>query len=608
MRAPAASLASAAVAAALAASGALFAQTLGAPTATMSVDELRPGMRGYGLTVFRGVRPERFDVEVIDVVRGFRPRQDLILIRPSHPQTDHAGTVAGMSGSPIYVDNRLIGAYAYGWEFGRDPVAGVTPIANMRAELARPRRTPPGLMPGWATPVEIAPRRARSASNDPWGRLVEQARAARGPVPTAHGTMVPVMAPLSVAGMGARAMRGLVDAFEPFGIVPVQAGGSGQGARASEAPARLEAGGAVGVQVISGDISGVITGTVTSAGDEGVLAFGHPMMGLGETLVPAVASRIVWILASDRRSFKISEPLAVRGALVQDRQPGVVIDERATAPTVPIRVRINGVDGNPLPEWNVRIAAHRAFGARLAASVLDTALEHAAGDLADAAWTLRSTVALRGRAPVTFTEQGVSSDGTRAIGTGAAGELVSRVLENAFGLIPVDRVDFEVDLRFARDLSYVRSVTATRAEVDPGSDLELRVSLHRYGATPEVRAVSVPIARELAGREVEIEVSGGGDTVPDLAEPEGLDDLVRNLSTRYPDDALVVSVRMPGQGVSLRGRVIGSLPGSAFDMLRPSVSSDSGDPLFNWRRTVVPVGRVVFGRDRVRVRVREVRL
>ena len=195
MRAPAASLASAAVAAALAASGALFAQTLGAPTATMSVDELRPGMRGYGLTVFRGVRPERFDVEVIDVVRGFRPRQDLILIRPSHPQTDHAGTVAGMSGSPIYVDNRLIGAYAYGWEFGRDPVAGVTPIANMRAELARPRRTPPGLMPGWATPVEIAPRRARSASNDPWGRLVEQARAARGPVPTAHGTMVPVMAP-----------------------------------------------------------------------------------------------------------------------------------------------------------------------------------------------------------------------------------------------------------------------------------------------------------------------------------------------------------------------------------------------------------------------------
>ncbi|MGB5416798.1 MAG: SpoIVB peptidase S55 domain-containing protein, partial [Polyangiales bacterium] len=104
------------------------------------VDEIRPGMKGYGLSVLRGTEPERFDVEVIDVLHQFRPNQDLILIRTPHPLLDRARGVAGMSGSPIYLDGRLAGAYAYGWSYGVDPVVGVTPIANMLAELKRPVR------------------------------------------------------------------------------------------------------------------------------------------------------------------------------------------------------------------------------------------------------------------------------------------------------------------------------------------------------------------------------------------------------------------------------------------------------------------------------------
>src|ERR1700712_4772791 len=105
---------------------------------TMPISEIRPGMRGYGLSVFSGTTPERFDVEVIDVLKNFRPDQDLVLIKTPHPLLDHAGSVAGMSGSPVYLDDRLIGAYAYGWAFGKDPIAGVTPIVNMLRELDRP--------------------------------------------------------------------------------------------------------------------------------------------------------------------------------------------------------------------------------------------------------------------------------------------------------------------------------------------------------------------------------------------------------------------------------------------------------------------------------------
>ncbi|MGB5701477.1 MAG: SpoIVB peptidase S55 domain-containing protein, partial [Polyangiales bacterium] len=128
--------------------------------AFIHVDEIRPGMKGYGLSVFRGTAPERFDVEVIDILHNFRPNQDLILIRTPHPLLDRARGVAGMSGSPIYLDGRLAGAYAYGWSYGTDPVVGVTPIANMLAELKRPVRL--DMFPG-ARPLKSAPR----AETDP---------------------------------------------------------------------------------------------------------------------------------------------------------------------------------------------------------------------------------------------------------------------------------------------------------------------------------------------------------------------------------------------------------------------------------------------------------
>src|SRR5687768_5775668 len=130
--------------------GCLLASVGAAPATlkTMGVDEVRAGMRGYGLTVFEGTRPERFDIEVIGVLHNFRPDQDLVLIKTPHPLLNHAGSVAGMSGSPVYIEDRLIGAYAYGWAFGKDPIAGVTPIATMLREIDRP------LSP---TPFPLAP-------------------------------------------------------------------------------------------------------------------------------------------------------------------------------------------------------------------------------------------------------------------------------------------------------------------------------------------------------------------------------------------------------------------------------------------------------------------
>ncbi len=593
------------VAGALVATGSLLAQTRPPDAlATMGVDEIRPGMQGYGLTVFRGTRPERFDLEVVDVLHGFRPRQDLILIRPRHPIIEHAGVVGGMSGSPIYVNERLIGAYAYGWEFGRDTVAGVTPIASMLAVLNRPRRTPAGFVPGVGIPISAGPRAEEPRTT--WAALAARARAQRSQVETPYGALVPAMTPLAVGGMSPGALGRLGEALEPFGLVPLQAGGGTAAAPAADTPTRYVPGGAVSVRMLQGDITGNATGTVTHVRGDQTLAFGHPMMSGGETAIPAGIARIVWILANQRRSFKISEAVRALGAMVQDRGAAIVVDANAEAPTLPVHVEIVGADGAPHHDWNVTVAGWRPVVTRLAGSVVDSVLEDTATDMGDIAWTATSRLTLRGRPPVEFVEVGSSVDGVRSIRGLGAIELLGRVLDNAYEAAPVERLDVRVQLRWVREFAFLRSVTALQAEVAPGGSLPLRVVIARYGAGDEVRTVEVPVPLSLAGREMEVEVAGGHETPPDVAEPESLDDILRNAAVRYPPDALVLSVRVPGQGVTLRGRVLPSLPGSAFQMLRPSASSDSGDPLQNYARTLVPVGRMVLGRDRVRVRVREV--
>jgi hypothetical protein len=412
------------------------------------------------------------------------------------------------------------------------------------------------------------------------------------------------------------ALRYLTESFAPMGHEPVQKGGAGRRGTSSAPPGsepdptHFVNGGSVSVQLVSGDISAAATGTVTLVDGNDVLAFGHPMMGLGEVALPAALSRVAWIMVSARRSHKMAEPIAALGALQQDRPYTIILDEHASAPTVPMRVRVlHNEGGSHNNEWNVQLAYHRALFARLFGAVVGTAVETSAGEYSDVAWVVHSNVVTRDHGTLTFTDLGASGDGTGALSTGSLGsaEAVDRLTDNPYEQIRIDRIDVDVDLRWSRDFYYIRSTALSRAEVDPGETVQLTVSLGQYAGQAITRTVPITVPREVAGRDVDIEVAAGGETLGDQPEPERIDDLIRNLTASYPDDSLVVSLRMPGQGVMLRGRVLYDLSGSALDTLRPAASSETGEPFLNVRRTVVPVGRLVLGHDRVRLHVRDIR-
>ena len=231
---------------------------------TLRPEQLSPGMKGYGLSVFKGTKPERFEVEIIGVLRNALPKQDMILIRMGGADLEKHKVIAGMSGSPVYIDGKLIGALAYGWTFENDPLAGVTPIHNMMAELKLPIVGPSTIN----APVSL-----RRTSSMPAPFALPNAAFAQ--TPDDFSSPHPLLTPLSLGGFSSRVLERFASKFTGFGMMPIAAGGGG----ARALPRRsgdMEPGGAIGVQLIRGDMNATAIGTATYIEKNRILAFGHP--------------------------------------------------------------------------------------------------------------------------------------------------------------------------------------------------------------------------------------------------------------------------------------------------------------------------------------------
>jgi hypothetical protein len=612
------------------AAGALLAMGVSVPLArgdakatTITPAEVREGMKGYGLTVFKGTQPERFDVEVIGVLHHFRPGQELIVVKTPNPRLDIVKTVRGMSGSPIYLDGRLAGAYAYSLSsFEVEPVAGVTPIDLMLTEMRRP--VPPGFWPGGGrAPLPGSqskgprPQHASMTSFDgpPGGYdLEEHARqlaerigvgGARGPESTR--SIVPAATPLMMSGVGDRAIEALRKLVEPLGLEPLQGGGGS--ANDPGAPDHYVNGGGLGVQLARGDISVMGLGTATYVDGSGrVAGFGHPMLNGGDEEIPACIGRVLWINASSQASHKVGECARPLGTLVQDRQTAIVVDERVQTPVIPVDLEIVGVVGAPKLRWHAELTDDKFLAAGLASTALESAIEATTSERRDLTWRLTSHVTVAGHGRVDLEDQGISSGGTPDASDWVRSKLVTTigdVLNNPWERAHIDGVEARFEVTYARDLWRLRGVEVLDPVVDAGDKVRLRLHLVPENAPPVLRVVEATMPAELAGREVEIEVIPGYELVPELPAPESLDQMLANEPRQNVQPrSVVVQFRVPSQGIAYRGHVTQRLPTFTIDALRPQTSDTGPDPFQSWSRTIVPLEVYVEGRDKVKVKVR----
>ena len=547
---------------------------------TIPVDQIKAGMVGYGLTVFAGTKPERFPVRVVAVLHNFLPKQDIILVQSDDPRLVHSGIAQGMSGSPIYFDDRLAGALAYGWGFAKDPLAGVTPIASMTKELDRKQRvTADSNVDGTRSPVAAA---------------------------VSQEGFHPAAVPLQVSGLTPDAVAELGAALAPYHLVPQQAGGGGRAKASGKRLTRFEPGSSIAVDLIRGDISAVATGTVTAIAGDRVLAFGHPMFNSGQVSLPISTSVVHTFMSSLNTSFKLSSPLDEAGALLQDRQSGIIGDMKQHVPMIPMSVTVH-VAGRPDQKFEVHIARHRFLTSVLASTVLSSSASASASDMAEAQITLKTKLAVHNERTVEIIDRLYAPDGaqghTLALASGP--RAIGDILFNPFGPATVDRIDVDLDVAYRTDVAEVVEASLGAETVEPGSRPSLRVTLRPYGKPDEHVTIPVDIPESLAGQTVRLTVQSGSLARPDLAPPESLRGLLDNLGRSYSPASLVVALETPDEGLTLHGKLVPELPGSVLDSLRPSTAARRSDSLKRVERIVYPTSFITVGKQELTLRVRD---
>ena len=533
-----------------------------------------------------------------------------------------------MSGSPIYVNGKILGAYAYGWLFGTEAIAGVTPIKSMLDELARP--IPSVLFPRiggpWlarsVTPSAETPPAARPARpahayvGSPDGydlRAHARQMAARSAIAMAppEGTsLAAATTPVLLGGAGNLAVELASHLFRPLGLEPLQAGGSQSGAPAADAPTSYVEGGAIGVELVRGDISALALGTVTHVVGNKLVAFGHPMLGGGVEALPTAIGKIHWIVATENRSFKIGESVRALGTLVNDRQAAIVVDASVKAPTFPLRVEVQGVAGVPKRVWNMEVTQDEFLAPSLAAMAIGNALEETTAERADTTWRAVSTITLRGYGTVTVVDFGAGSGNPLSADEMSHVRVVralGALLNNTWEPVTIERVDTTLRMAFAREVSFVRGAKALEPEIDAGRPAHIQLTLEPYQGKVETRVIEVKIPAELAGHEVEIELAPGYEVERPMATPDSVADLVSTLPrSTFDSESVVASFRLRETGAAYKGKVASRLPPGALDALRSASQSDGPEVFAAQAFLAVPLGRFITGHDTVRVLVRPV--
>ena len=357
----------------------------------MPTSELRPGMKGYGLTVFKGTKIERFDVTILGVLKKVQYGRDLILVRLNGgPVTKrYANIIAGMSGSPVYINGRLVGAVSYGIPFAREPLGFLTPIQDM-LEAWDPDLPQIASAGGLSASGDTGPAIPASLMID--GRHVTGIRLAApgtGAFAISAGgtlTLTPLMTPLTVTGVSASRLPALAKLLAPLGLRPSQAGSAVPPA-GTQGSAMIP-GGAVGVSLATGDLDMTAIGTLTYRRGNKVVAFGHPYAvqptGIGPLDAPMFSAYIHDILPSYQSSEKVGSAVRLVGRIFQDR-PSAIGGEIGGKPRmVPIALDIEDRSIKRTRHFRAQVVRHPLITGQLAAFAASNAIFELHGQPGDA--------------------------------------------------------------------------------------------------------------------------------------------------------------------------------------------------------------------------------
>jgi len=552
------------------------------------LEDIKPGMKGIARTVFSGSEPEEFGVEILGVLPGFpAPRQSAIIARLTGANTDRTGVFGGMSGSPVYIDGRLVGAIAFSFPFSKEPIAGITPIKQMIdifergsgqntkgpeesrkfsfTELASTDWKPNLPKPA----VSGAPFVAPVAANSPLIALLGQ-------------QLQPIATPVVFGGVSQETLAIYAPQLQANGLLPV----SGVGGAAAITPLApitektLAPGTSVSVQLVRGDYSIAASGTVTFRDGNRIYAFGHPFLSLGASDMPMTEASVVTVVPNANNSFKLAVPGQMVGSISQDRATGVYGQLGQAPKMIPVKINLH-TSRDRTETYSYEVANDTFLTPLLLNLTIFSTITSSERSQGDATITVSGKINVVGQEPV-MVDRRFSAANAPMLAAGAVAVPVNALLTSGFDNVQLGGITLDITSSENKYAASLERIALDRTEAGRGDTVEIQAYVRTESGKQFVQRIPVQIPRDVPLGQLLVFVGDGSALQQGSAAqafvPQDLGQLVSTINKVKKSDRLYVKLFRITSGAVIGTNELPNLPPSVIATLNSDRTSGGFTP------------------------------
>jgi SpoIVB peptidase S55 len=588
-----------------------------APTqALYPLEDLRPGMKGIARTVFAGSEPQEFGLEILGVLPGFTgPRQSTIIAKLSGANVDKTGVFAGMSGSPVFIDDRLVGAIAYSFPFSKEPICGITPIQQMIDIFEQGNDKPKRNAEVRATSfTELASAEWKLRLPKPSftsGSLIAPVTAG-SPLALLMGQQIQQIAtPVVFSGISQESLSLFSSELTKSGLLPV----SGVGGSAAITPLEpfdektLTPGASVSVQLVRGDYSIAASGTVTFRDGERIYAFGHPFLGLGSSDMPMTECSVVTVVQNAYNSFKLAVPGRMVGSISQDRATGVFGQLGHAPRMIPVKINLH-TSRDRVEQFSYEVVSDEFLTPLLVNITVFNTIATRERSIGESTITVNGSIVVDGQAPIAV-QRRFSSGNAAVLAAGSIATPVSALLGSGFDEVNIKGIVVDIDSSEEKRAATLERISLDRIEVGRGEKVEIQAYVRTDSGKRFVERIPVQIPADAPSGQLMIMIGDGATLQESSAAkvfvPRDLGQLVGAINKTKKNDRLYVRLLRPAPGVVIGTSELPNLPPSVVATLNNDRSSGGYTPTTLsqvYERELLPAEFVISGQQVISVTVK----